>query len=110
MLIASGSVGCREAAAELSEPRLELLNRGLLEGRSHFTRLAWFVEARKMDLREFIWIDATAGKPLLQFSQLTHAKDRDIHDTNSSSTLPGAQVRVEGGPATGDTDADAAVF
>ena len=48
------------------------------------------------------------GKLVLQFSQLTDARDREIYDTNSSSTLPGTLVRVEGGAATGDPDADAA--
>jgi bacillolysin len=97
--------------AVISEPRLELLNRGLLEGRTHFTRLAWFVEARRTGLREFIWIDAGAAKPLLQFSQLTDALDRDIYDADDPgdgvfNNLPGALVRVEGGAATGDADAD----
>ncbi|MCP4200802.1 MAG: M4 family metallopeptidase, partial [bacterium] len=94
--------------ATLSEPRLELLNKGHLGGRGFATGLAWFIEARKIDLREYIWIDALAGKVVLQFSQLTDAKDREIYDTNSTSTLPGTLVRSEGGAVTGDPDADAA--
>jgi bacillolysin len=94
--------------AELSEPRLEILNRGLLEGGRQATRLAWFVEARGPALREYLWIDAKTGRFLLRFSQLTSALHRDVYNANSLSTLPGTLVRTEGGPATGDADADAA--
>jgi Zn-dependent metalloprotease len=94
--------------AQLSEPRLEILNRGLLEERRHATRLAWFLEARGPALREYIWIDAKKGNPLLHFSQLTNALNREIYDGNSLDTLPGTLMRTEGGPATGDSDADAA--
>lgn len=92
--------------ATLSTPRLEIFNRGLLEGRQSPTRLVWFIEATKIDVREFIWIDAQHGGVLLHFSQLTGAKSRKIYTANSSSTLPGTLLRSEGGPATGDVDAD----
>jgi bacillolysin len=98
----------KQPDAELSEPRLEILNRGLLEGRLHVTRLAWFVEASGPALREFLWIDAKTGRTLLRFSQLTTALNRQIDNGNSLAVLPGTLMRVEGGPATGDTDADAA--
>ena len=44
--------------ATLSAPRLEVFNRGHLEARSTSTRLAWFIEARKTALRQYVWIDA----------------------------------------------------
>ncbi|MES1241672.1 MAG: M4 family metallopeptidase [Acidobacteriota bacterium] len=94
--------------AQLSEPRLEILNRGLLEERLHATRLTWFFEARGPALREYIWIDAKKGNPLLHFSQLTTALNRQIYDGDSTDTLPGTLIRSEGGPVTGDSDADAA--
>jgi len=94
--------------AKLSTPRLEIFNRGLLEGREQPTRLAWFIEATKTDVREFIWIDAQRGAVLLHFSQITDAKTRSIYDANDGSTLPGTLVRSEGGPVTGDPDADKA--
>ncbi len=94
--------------ATLSAPRLEILNRGLLEGRPFPTRLAYFVEARRIDLRERFWIDAAFGSVLLRFSQLTDARNRLIYDGMSGPALPGTLVRSEGGPPTGDTDADAA--
>jgi Zn-dependent metalloprotease len=97
--------------AELSEPRLELLNRGLLEGRRGWTRLVWFVEASAIDLREFVWVDAASGAPLLHFSQLTDGRDRQIYDADDPNDgvygdLPGTLVRSEGEGPTGDGDAD----
>lgn len=92
--------------AELSAPRLEVFNRGLLEDRAAPTRLAWFIEATRIDLREYLWIDATTGAVLLHFSQLPEAKNRTIYNGNNSSSLPGTLMRTEGGPATGDADAD----
>lgn len=94
--------------AVLSEPRLEILDQGLLNGRARPTRLAWFVEARGENLREFVWIDASNRMTLLRFSQLSHARNRFIHNGNSSSSLPGSLMRTEGGAATGDVDADRA--
>ena len=92
--------------AQLSTPRLEVFNRGLLEGRSYPTRLAWFIEATKINVREFIWIDAQRGGVLLHFSQLTDAKSRSIYTANNTSVLPGTLKRTEGELSTGDTDAD----
>ncbi len=106
-LVTSPRLGSREDA-ELSAPRLEILNRGLLEPGRFPTRLAWFIEARAFGLREYIWIDAKRGVPLLHFSQLTEARNRQVYDGNSGSALPGVLVRSEGGPATGNVDADAA--
>jgi bacillolysin len=94
--------------ATLSKPRLEVFNQGLLEDRHAPTRLAWFIEATKIDVREFIWVDAQRGGVLLHFSQLTDAKTRSIHDTNSTNVLPGTLVRSEGGAATADLDVNAA--
>lgn len=94
------------ADVELRKPRLEILNRGLLEEGSWPTRLVWFVEARRIDLRQYLWIDARTGDVALQFSQLTSARNRLIYNANNGSTLPGTLMRSEGGPATGNADAD----
>jgi Zn-dependent metalloprotease len=96
------------ADATLSTPRLEIFNRGLLEGTAHPTRLAWFIEAKKVDLREFIWVDAEDASILLSFSQLADALNRRVYDAQSTSALPGVLVRSEGGAPTGDADADLA--
>ncbi len=97
--------------ATFTEPRLELFNRGLLEGRKGWTRLAWFVEARAVDLREYFWVDAESGAVLLHFSQLTDALDRQIYDADDPGDglyddLPGVLVRSEGEAPTGAGDAD----
>ena len=91
-----------------SEPRLEVFNRGLLEGAPYPTRLAWFVEVTGVSYRQFVWIDARSGRALLDFSQLTHSLVRQVYNSNNTSTLPGALMRSEGGPSTGDPDADKA--
>ena len=95
------------AGARYSEPRLEILNRTLLSkiGNDR-SRLAWFVEATGDELRQYIWIDARAGAILMNFSQLTDAKNRTIYTANNTNTLPGTLVRTEGGAATGDADND----
>jgi len=105
-LVRSPRIGAPNA--DLSAPRLEILNRGLLEPGRFPTRLAWFIEARDFGVREYIWIDAKRGVVLLRFSQLTDARDREIYDGDSTDALPGTLVRSEGDPATGDPDADAA--
>ena len=68
-----------------SEPRLEIFNRGMLDRMTTPSHLAWFVEATDEHLREYIWIDAKAGSVLLNFSQLPHAKNRQVHDANGGS-------------------------
>jgi Zn-dependent metalloprotease len=94
--------------ARLGEPRLEILNRGLLEGARGATRLAWFVEARSAGRRELIWIDARHGAVLLHFNQQPNALNRLVYTASGGSSLPGSLLRTEGGVPTGDTDADLA--
>lgn len=96
--------GLGVSGAAFSEPRLELLNKGILGDRGFSTALTWFVEARRVDLREYLWIDARAGKVALQFSQLTDARDREVYDGDDPGDgvygdLPGTLLRSEGGPA-----------
>ncbi len=54
----------------INEPRLEIFNRSLVDG-GGFTpsRLAWFVEAKTFDRREYVWVDAETGGVLLNFNQ-----------------------------------------
>jgi len=94
--------------ATFSAPRLELFNRGLLEGRASPTYLVWFVEATNSERREFIWIDAQSGAVLLHFNQMPEALTRQIYDAMSTDTLPGTLARSEGDPATGDAEVDKA--
>ena len=100
-------------AVELSVPELQILNRGLLEGVTRPTHLAWFVVATSPTLRQFAWVDAHRGGVLLHFSQRPEAKKRTVFDDSqpnpdSIPDLPGTLVRSEGDPESGDPDADAA--
>ncbi len=95
--------------AQLSQPRLEIFNRGLFEGTRSPTHLAWFVEAAGPGFRQYIWVAAhRGGGVLLNFSQLTPLLNRLVYNGNGTGNLPGTLVRSEGGPATGDVDADLA--
>ena len=94
------------AGAQYSEPRLEIFNKGVLKTGVYPSRLAWFVEATDLALRQYIWVDAQTGAILMQFSQLTDAKSRKVYTADGGTTLPGTLLRSEGGPATGDPDAD----
>ena len=93
--------GIEAADVELSAPRLEILDRGHLGGPPLPPRLTWFVEATRIDLREYVWIDAHVGTVALRFSQLTDAKDRKVYDADDPgdgvyNSLPGSLVRSEG--------------
>jgi bacillolysin len=93
---------------EYSEPRLELMNRGILQDGDYPTLLTWFVEVNTERLREFVWIDANTGGVVLKFNQRPSALNRKIYSADSTDTLPGRLIRSEGGAATGDPDADLA--
>lgn len=94
--------------ALLSTPKLEVFNKGLLQGNKQPTHLAWFIEAKRLGVREYIWVDAGNSAVLLAFSQLPDARSRKVYDANSSDSLLGALVQSEGQTPTGDPDADAA--
>jgi Zn-dependent metalloprotease len=101
--------------ADIRRTELQLLNKGLLAGTPGSTCLTWFMEATRPGLREFLWVtaqtgceEAQMGDVLLFFNQQPDAQSRAIHDAGHKPTLPGTLVRSEGGPATGDADADAA--
>ena len=94
-------------ATRYTEPRLEILNRALLSDPVDYgSRLAWFVQATGPAVNQYIWVDAQSGLILLNFSQLAHAKSRQVYTANHTNTLPGSLVRSEGGPPTGDADND----
>ena len=85
-------------AMSYTEPRLEVFNRGLLEGKETPTRLAWFIEAKGDYFWQYVWIDAHTGLRLLNFSQLPHALSRKVFNGNNAAPLPGTLLRSEGDP------------
>jgi Zn-dependent metalloprotease len=95
------------ATAQYSEPRLEIFNKGVFEPGVYPSRLAWFVEASDLDLRQYIWVDAQSEAILLQFSQIAPALSRSVYTLNNTANpLPGTFVRGEGSAASGNVDAD----
>jgi bacillolysin len=92
--------------ARFNEPQLVVVQPGLLEARQTSSYLAWFVEATAPALYELLWVDAKTGALLLHVRQLADALNRQIYNGGESTTLPGTLVRSEGGPLTGDADAD----
>ena len=104
------------AASGLSAapPTLAIHDPALLGGPGiAWPRLVWRTEVRTADgaVRDFVAVDAVTGGIALRFSQVETALDRRICDhANVPSDTPctGSYARVEGGPATGIAEADAA--
>jgi hypothetical protein len=94
--------------AVFTKPRLEVFNRGLLDGTIQPTQLAWFIEGKGEKFREFIWINAHTGIHLLNFNQLMDGRNRQVYDANNGPSLPGTLCRQEGDPSAGDNDCDLA--
>jgi cysteine-rich repeat protein len=90
--------------AALSEPQLEIFDRSLIDGKPAKPRLTWLVEARAPVLWALVWVDAETAEPLFSLDQLPDALDRRVHENSSGS--PGALLRSEGDPPTGNADVD----
>lgn len=70
--------------------------------------LAWLIrlDNEKIPARFLYVLDAHSGAVLTSYNELDTARNRQIYTANHSQSLPGTLVRSEGGPATGDDDAD----
>lgn len=70
--------------------------------------LAWLVRLynERTPARFLYVLDAHSGAVLTSYNELDTARNRLIYTANHSQSLPGVLVRSEGGPATGDDDAD----
>jgi len=97
----------RVGNASLSAPRLELFNRGLIEGTRGTTRLAWFVAATAPMLDAQIWVDAGSGAVLFHLNQVPDALNRLVYDLNSNpmTPYPGTLVGTEASPPVSPQDA-----
>ena len=71
---------------------------------THRVELAYAVAG--VPHREVVFVDAATGEVAWAYDNLQTAKNREEHNLNHGTTLPGPTVRVEGGPATGDVDVD----
>lgn len=94
--------------AQFSTPILQIFDIGLLQGEAGSPVLTWYFEATGDTLRERIWINARTGEVVLNFSQITDARNRRTFDANNTTTIPGTPVRTEAQAATGNVDVDIA--
>jgi hypothetical protein len=74
------------------------------------SRLVWHVRARDAAgaVNQVVLVDAVSGDVAFTYSDVKHAKNRQIYDANNVSGSTGTLVRSEGGPASGVADADLA--
>jgi bacillolysin len=105
--------GLAGGSVDLTEPELWIYDPMLLEGGATKTpRLVWRMDATessRLDIRELVLVDAQEGNVLLHFNQVNEAKNRKICNANNSqSRVPCTSpfARVEGQPATGNSDVD----
>ncbi len=56
--------------------------------------------------RPVVFVDAKTGDILWSYDNLQTARNREVHNLNHGTTLPGPIARIEGGAATGDNDVD----
>ncbi|HWU87347.1 MAG TPA: M4 family metallopeptidase [Kofleriaceae bacterium] len=56
--------------------------------------------------RPVVFIDAKTGAVVWSYDNLQTAKNREVHNLNHGTTLPGPLARTEGGAANGDNDVD----
>lgn len=103
--IATDELGVPDAT--LTEPRLEILDPGFLQGAASGAHLTWYVEVSSLVVGEGIWIDAHRGDVVMRLNRRTDAQFRAIFDAGRTNTF-GTLVRIEGDAATGDADTDAA--
>ncbi len=93
----------------VSTPLLRLYNPTLFKPDVNLTLLVWYVEVTTRDLQpinDVDLIDAQRGRVALSFNQTEESLNRAIYTANNTNAIPGTLVRTEGGPPTGDADAD----
>ncbi len=73
--------------------------------------LAWKVVVTgnrpDMPVRDFIYVNAKSGEVLAKHPQIHSALNREVHNLNHGTSLPGPLARSEGGAATGESIVDA---
>jgi bacillolysin len=74
---------------------------------SHPATLSWAVDVTSTTRpeRKLVFVDAASGRVTDALDRTEFARNRTVYDANGSTTS-GSFVRGEGGPATGDRDAD----
>ena len=102
----------RPVKLQAAPPKLMIFREGLAKGTPGQNHLAWEVEiGNRVDVREFVYVDAHSGKVIDKISGIHDAKHRRAFDA-AGATAPGANYPnnpfwVEGAPfPTGTTEAD----
>jgi vibriolysin len=62
--------------------------------------------ADETPVRDTVLVSAIDGSVLARVAHVHTAKNREMHNLNHGTTLPGTTVRIEGGAATGDSAID----
>ena len=104
----------RPLATKLSagEPTLMIYRAGLAQGVEGANHLAWQVEiGNRVDVREFVYVDAHTGKVIDQITGIHDGKNRRAYDaagaTAPGPSYPASPFWVEGDPfPTGTVEAD----
>jgi vibriolysin len=93
------------AARSLSAPQAELVV--LRRGKDHLTyRIQLDYTEAGRPFRPVLFIDAVTGAVVWTYDNLQTTQNRELHNLNHSTNLPGPLVRAEGAPVTGDVDVD----
>lgn len=71
-----------------SVPKLEILNTSIFTGKSGLSHLVWFVEATRINIREYIWVDAQTGTVIKSLNQIAGVgKERETFDVAGACNL-----------------------
>ncbi|MCK7591763.1 M4 family metallopeptidase [Subsaxibacter sp. CAU 1640] len=72
----------------LGTPLLYVFPKGLLQGHVESIYLTYEIEVyNKLDVREFIYINAHSGELVEQFTGMAHALDRKIYENNTNNLI-----------------------
>lgn len=72
----------------INDNTLYVYQKGLVQGYKGANNLVYRIEVtNKLDVREFIFIDAHTGKKVEQFTGIAHALDRVVYEENTSTVV-----------------------
>ena len=78
--------GFKDLPLEIGRKRLLLFPKGLAQGESVASHLAYEIEVtNKNDVREFVFIDAHTGKLVEQFTGIHNVIDRKLYETSQTT-------------------------
>lgn len=100
----------RGSADTIAEPAELMLYEPSVIGEAGPSRLVWHVRVRNADgdVNEVVLVDARSGDVAFHYSDVKHAKSRNVYDHANVAGSAGNLVRTEGSPASGIAEADLA--